>query len=135
MPIITIILIALIIQSDVRHIRAITFFSFIAPFQSDVADEWISKGFDIDRSTTSLSHDFKIYRWSFLILFYVSIFYIESSVVLFKFSPATNPLFNVNNRITITTCAIFSKLPITILEWCQLRRYSIFIGNGVTSTQ
>ena len=105
-------------------------FSYIAPFQSDVAERWISNIFDRYRSGSLLCHTtLKKRRWSFTILFYVCIFYIHGNVAFFKFNPATNPLFKFNNRITRTWCVIRSKLTITIPERRHLRRFCVFIVN------
>ena len=135
MPISTNIFITLIIQNDEinctgGHTRPITVFSFIAPFQSDVAERWKSKSFDIYCSATLLCHmTLKQCRWSFPIFLYVVIFYIHSSVALFKFNPAINLLFKFNNRNTRTRCVIRAKLTITIPERRHLHRFGIFIVN------
>ena len=64
----------------------------------------------------ALSHDFKEMPMIFLNLLVCCLFYIHGSVVLFKFNPAIEPLFKINNRNTRTRCVIRLKLTITILE-------------------
>ena len=131
-PISTNIFITLIIQNNEinctgGHTEPIKFFSFIAPFQGDVAERW--NLWYLSLCHIALSHDFKEMLMIFLNLLVCCHFLCSWHVVLFKFNPANDPLFKLNSRNTETRCEIRSKLTIMILERRHLHCSGVFIVN------